>query len=155
MRSVIIESSKRLNKIFPQRPIMAYRRPKGLRDIRVHAKLNPDPSDDGTTGESKPCGNMRCFTCKLVTPIRIAKSSPGASVKLRRQTNRKSENVIYLIKCTRCGKQNVGDTKRVINECMNGHRSDWPKRKFKTSPSISTYICFRLASTFDKKPVQR
>ena len=50
----IIESSKRLNKIFPQKPIMAYRRPKSLRDILVHAKLNPDPSDDGPTGESKP-----------------------------------------------------------------------------------------------------
>ena len=37
----IIESSKRLNKIFPQKPIMAYRRPKSLWDILVHAKLNP------------------------------------------------------------------------------------------------------------------
>ena len=57
----IIESSKRLNKIFPQKPIMAYRRPKSLRDILVHAKLNPDPSDDGPTGESKPCGNKMCL----------------------------------------------------------------------------------------------
>ena len=77
----IIESSKRLNKIFPQKPIMAYRRPKSLRDILVHAKLSPDPSDDGPTGEPKPCGNKRCFTCKLMTPTQIAKSSSGASVK--------------------------------------------------------------------------
>ena len=69
----IIESSKRLNKIFPQKPIMAYRRPNSLRDnILVLAKLNPDPSDDGPTGESKPCGNKRCFTCKLMTPTQIA-----------------------------------------------------------------------------------
>ena len=46
-----------------------------VRDILVHAKLNPDPSDDGPTGESKPCGNKRCFTCKLMTPTQIAKSS--------------------------------------------------------------------------------
>ena len=38
---------------------MAYRRPKSLKDIIVHAKLNPDSSDDGPTGESKPCGNKR------------------------------------------------------------------------------------------------
>ena len=130
----IIESSKRLNKIFPQKPIMAYRRPKSLRDILVHAKLNPDPSDDGPTGESKPCGNKRCFTCKLMTPTQIAKSSSGASVKLKRQTNCKSANVIYLITCTQCGKQYVGETKRALNERMNGHRSDWTKRRFQRSP---------------------
>ena len=66
-----IESSKRLNEIFPQKPVMAYRRPKSLRDILVHAKLNSDPSDDGPTGESKPCGNNRCFTCKLMTPTKL------------------------------------------------------------------------------------
>ena len=113
---------------------MAYRRPKSLRDILVHAKLNPDPSDDGPTGESKPCGNKRCFTCKLMTPTQIAKSSSGASVKLKRQTNCKSANVIYLITCTQCGKQYVGETKRALNERMNGHRSDWTKRRFQRSP---------------------
>ena len=110
----IIESSKRLNKIFPQKPIMAYRRPKSLRDILVHAKLNPDPSDDGPTGESKPCGNKMCFTCKLMTPTQIAKSSSGASVKLKRQTNCKSANVIYLLTCTQCSKQYVGETKQNV-----------------------------------------
>ena len=63
--------------------IYIYRRPNSLRDILVHAKLNPDPSDDGPTGESKPCGNKRCFTCRLMTPTQIAKSSSGASVKLK------------------------------------------------------------------------
>ena len=68
----ITESSKRLNKTFPQKPIMAYRRPKRVRDILIHAKLNPDSSADGTTGESKPCGSKRCFTFKRVTPTQIA-----------------------------------------------------------------------------------
>ena len=112
---------------FPSKAHNAYRRPKSLRDILVHAKLNPDPSDDGPTGKSKPCGNKRCFTCKLMKPTQIAKSSSGASVKLKRQTNCKSENVIYLITCTQCGKQYVGDTKRSLNERMNGHRSNWTK----------------------------
>ena len=102
----------------------AYRRPKSLRDILIHAKLNPDPSDDGPTGESKPCGDKRCFTRRLMTPIQIAKSSSGASVKLKRQTNCKSANVTYLITCTQCGKQYVR---------MNGHRSNWTKQRFQRS----------------------
>ena len=68
-----------------------------------------------------------------MTPTQIAKSSSGASVKLKRQTNCKSANVIYLITCTQCGKQYVGETKRAFNERMNGHRSDWTKRRFQRS----------------------
>ena len=66
--------------------------------------------------------------------IYIYKSSSGASVKLKRQTNCKSANVIYLITCTQCGKQYVGETKRALNERMNGHRSDWTKQRFQRSP---------------------
>ena len=64
----------------------------------------------------------------------IYKSSSAASVKLKRQTNCKSANVIYLITCTQCGKQYVGETKRALNERMNGLRSDWTKRRFQRSP---------------------
>ena len=50
---LIIDSSKHLNKIFPQKRIMVYKRSKSLRDILVRAKLNPDPSDDEPKGESR------------------------------------------------------------------------------------------------------
>ena len=66
---LIIDSSKGWNKIFPQKPIMAYRRPKSQRDTLVHAKLNPDPSDDGPTGKVKSCGNKRCFSYYDTNPI--------------------------------------------------------------------------------------
>ena len=113
---------------------MAYRKPKTLRNILVHAKLKPVPSDDEPTGESKPCGNKRCLTCKLMTPTKITKSSSGASMKLRRQINSKSANVIYLNTCTQYGKRYIGETKRALNERMNGHRSDWTKRRCQRSP---------------------
>ena len=113
-----------------QKPIMVYRIPKSRRDILVHAKLNPDPSDDGLIGDSKPCGDKRCFTCKLMTPTKNAISSSGASVNLKKQTNCKTANIIYLITCTQCDKQYVGETKRALNERMNGHCSDWTKRRF-------------------------
>ena len=84
--------------------------------ILVHAKLKPDTSDNGPTGEPKPCGDQTCFICKLMTPTEIAKSSSRASVKLRRESNSKSANVIYLITCTQSGKQYVGATKFALNE---------------------------------------
>ena len=40
----IIESSDHLSTVFPQKPIMAFRRPKSLRDHLVRARLKPIPS---------------------------------------------------------------------------------------------------------------
>ena len=102
-------------------PIMAYRRPKHLMNILVHAKLNPDSSDDGPKRESKPCCNKRCFTCNLMTPTQIAKSSSGASVKLKGQTNCKSANAIYLITFSKCGEQYLGEPKRDERSPVAGH----------------------------------
>ena len=42
----IIESFSTLSEIFTERPTMACRRPKGLRDLLVRAKLKPDMRDD-------------------------------------------------------------------------------------------------------------
>ena len=45
----ITESSSTLSEIFAERPTMAYRRPKSLRDLLVRAKLKPDMRDDPTS----------------------------------------------------------------------------------------------------------
>ena len=48
-----IESSSKLKRIFPEKPLVAYRRPKSLKDILVRAKLNSLPS------QSKHCRVFR------------------------------------------------------------------------------------------------
>ena len=101
----IIESSKDFSRVFPEKPIMAYRRPKSLRDLLVHAKLKPDPKDNKPLAESKPCGRARCQTCKIILGTQTVKSSSGAVVKLKCDTNCKIANVVYLISCCKCQKQ--------------------------------------------------
>ena len=82
----IIDSSERLKKVFPKKPVMAYRRPKSLRDLLVKARLPQDPMDNTLPGESKPCGGRACSCCKVMTPTQVAKYSNGAPVKLKHQT---------------------------------------------------------------------
>lgn len=136
----IIESSEYLSCSLPEKPIMAYRRPKSLRDLLVRARLKPDPKDDGPPGESKPCGRARCQTCKMITTSQTIKSSSGAIVKLRHDTNCITENVVYLISCSKCEKQYVGETKGPLNKRMNGHRDDWRHRRFERSP-VAEHFC--------------
>ena len=73
---------------------MAYRRPKSLRDLLVHAKLKADPKDNEPLGESKPCGRARCQTCKMILGTQTVKSSSGAVVKLKCDKNCKTANVV-------------------------------------------------------------
>ena len=39
-----------------------------------------------------------------------------------------SENLIYLIKCSNCNIQYVGETSKQLNHRMNGHRSSFGKK---------------------------
>ena len=119
---------------------MAYRRPKSLRDLLVRAKLKPDMRDDEPLGETRPCGKARCKTCKMITPTQIAKSASGATIKLRCNTCCKTTNVVYLITCTKCGKQYVGEIGEHVNQRMNGHRDDWKHKRFERSP-VAEHFC--------------
>ena len=62
----ILHTTQRLQKVFPDTPLHAYRRPKNLRDLLVHAELSPP--ELSTALGSTPCGSRRCLTCKHITP---------------------------------------------------------------------------------------
>ena len=130
----IIESSSTLSEVFTERATMAYRRPKSLRNPLVRAKLKPDMHDDEPLGETRPCGKAKCKTCKMITPTQIPKSAYGATIKLRCNTSCKTTNVVYLITCTKFGKQYVGETGNHVNQWMNGHRDVWKHKRLERSP---------------------
>ena len=135
----IIDSSDHLSTVFPQKPIMAYRRPKSLKDHLVRARLKPDPTDDEPLGECKPCGRSSCQTCRMIIPSQTATSSSGAHVKLKGDTNCRTQNVVYLMSCGKCGKQYVGETKGPLNIRMNGHRDDLRHKRFDRSPTAEHF----------------
>ena len=130
----IIESSSTLSEIFTERPTMAYRRPKSLRDRHVRAKLKPDMRDDEPLGEIRSCGKARCKICKMITSTQIAKSASGTTIRLRCDTSCKTTNVVYLITCTKC---ETGDH---VNQRMHGHRDDWKHKRFEWFP-VAELFC--------------
>ena len=135
----IIESSDELKDIYQSKPVMAFRRPKSLRDFLVRARLKPNSNDDNQNGECRPCGRKRCQCCKMITSAGTVKSSSGATVRLRQNTDCTTENVVYLISCSSCNKQYVGETKGPLNKRMNGHRDDWRHRRFERSPTAEHF----------------
>ena len=77
----LLNVSPRLQKIFPEKPVIAYRRPRNLRDLLVRAQLTPKEflPGSGTT----PCGVKRCLTCKHIkTGTTVHSNHTGHCFKL-------------------------------------------------------------------------
>ena len=129
-----IQSSAQLKDIFPEKPIIAYRRPKSLRDILVRAKLKPNLNDT-PLGQSGPCGTHRCQTCNLMSVTQsFTQTTTGAIINIKVNANCKTRNIVYLMTCKQCQKQYVGETKLQLNQRINLHRSDVNTHKLERSP---------------------
>ncbi len=118
---------------FAQKPLISYRRPKNLADYLIRAKVPTDKPPD-----SKPATNPNMKPCK--TPWNCPycpKKRDGRQYFTSSQTGRRykspvytcnTKNVIYLITCTQCKMQYVGETSRTFKERMKEHEG-YVKRK--------------------------
>ena len=85
---------------------------------------------------SEPCHKQFCKCCKEIENKNSFKSSTTKKAyELQTPMNCDSENVIYLITCTRCYKQYVGQTERRLKDRLNAHRSNI-KRAVNTAVGI-------------------
>ena len=64
----MLHVSERLKEAIPEAPIIAYRRPRNLRDLLVRAELKPISEDTEHNGNS-PCNNRRFKTCQHIKVI--------------------------------------------------------------------------------------
>ena len=83
--------------IFPELPLVSYRRDRNLRDYLVHSAERSD-ADAGTFA----CRHPRCLTC-LHTTSQTLLQSPKRRHTIRDRFTCQSENVVYSIICRRCG----------------------------------------------------
>ena len=115
--------SPRLQQAIPEKPVIAYKRAKNLRDLLVNAQLKPSfllPALGST-----PCGSSRCLTCQHIrTGTTVQSTSTGHSFNVRATATGKTSNVIYVIECKLCNVQYVGETQNALHIRLNGHRND-------------------------------
>ena len=108
---------------FPERPFFAYRRPKNLRDLLVHANLKPSHLEPARG--SSPCESKRCLTCQHIrSGTSVQSTVSGRTFRVHATANCKTSNVVYLIECSLCHVQYVGETRNALHIRMNRHRGD-------------------------------
>ena len=102
--------------------MVAYRQPPNLKRQLCHTKLPSINRDKRILPGTKKCGNRPCKMCYYVEVKNEIKSHVTRSVyKNTNSFNCQTTGVIYLISCTKCGKQYVGQTGRRCVDRFSNH----------------------------------
>eukprot|EP00061_Rhincodon_typus_P005798 g25750.t1 len=97
-----------------------------------------------TSPTTIPCNRRRCYTC----PYTYARTSiPGPKIQtfhIRQMFTCTSANVVYCIRCSRCGLLYIGETKRRLGDrfverlrSVHDERQHFPVANHFNSPSHS------------------
>ena len=107
--------------------IKGNRRAKNLRDILVRAKLpthsgnNEHPTKDANKANNV-CNKPHCQYCRMInTTGKITSVVTHQDYNTRSQVSCRSNNIVYCLCCTKCGKHYVGQTKRPLVERLREH----------------------------------
>lgn len=121
----VLQNDTKTAAIFPSHPIVAYRRPKCIKNIVV--KNRPEKSEGEKPKTTKKCGN-----CKLCPQIRTAESitNPQKNIKIEIKDGGtcRSKGVVYAAICKKCDKIYVGQTGDQLKDRFSKHRYDAKKR---------------------------
>ena len=113
----ILSTDPETRGIFPEPPLVSYRRDKNLRDFLVHSTSGSQrPLDAG----SFPCRRPRCQTCQYITSQTVL-HGPKRSHTIQNRFTCQSENVVYCITCRRCTTMYIGETGRRLRERFGEH----------------------------------
>ena len=123
-------------------PIIAFRRPRNLKDILVHAniaKVKPRPPGNFKCGKN-------CINCsRMLVSTDVTSPINGYSHHLKHYFDCKSTFVIYCIICAKCSKLYIGQTSNSLASRMTAHIADIRNNKPNKIPTTVAKH-FRLAN---------
>lgn len=115
----ILHASEDMKKVFVERPMVAYRRPRNLKDDLVRSKVK---RQNNTDNGMRKCGKSRCQICKFVDEG-CTFEGQGRTFIINFVFDCDSAGVIYLITCETCRKIYVGSTITPFRKRFNNHKS--------------------------------
>ena len=132
-----LHASERLQKAFPLPSLIAFRRPRNLRDYLVQAALT---STFQEPLGNRLCGASRCKTCLILLAIdKLSSHTTGQHFKIEVNASYKSSNIIYLITCRRCGQQYIGKTEQRLHCRINSCQYNIVYKTTKESPGAENF----------------
>ena len=113
----ILSGDPQTKEIFPQPPLVAYRRDCNVRDALVHTA---DRNQPGPHVGTSPCTHNRCRTCDYISRDSTLQG-PQCSFNIKDAFTCKSSGLVYAISCRRCSAVYIGETGRTLRERFGEH----------------------------------
>ena len=131
----ILNINENLAETFSEKPIIAYKRNKNLRDyigqttIENNKVVRKNKTNWKTNGKCSKClANNRTLCCNQIQQTsKFTSYKTNNTYDIYHKVNCKSKYVIYLMECTLCKLQYVGKSERPFNIRINNHRKDITK----------------------------
>ena len=114
----ILQSDPETAPIFPNPPLVSFKRDRNLRNSLVRSSLPPN-LEPGTFN----CSRKVCNTCPFInskTHIR----GPNGSYQVNDHFDCTTSNIIYCITCTLCNKLYIGESGRKLGDRFREHLLD-------------------------------
>ena len=129
----LLKFSELCTKALPDKPLFATRRATNLKDTLIRSRLSPD--FDHTTN-IKNCKKRNCDLCAQLTttPRSVTCTSTGKTHKVT-NVQCTTENVVYLLTCSVCKIQYIGETKNSFRHRYGDHKG-YIRRKEKQPTAI-------------------
>ena len=113
-----------MKKVFPEPPMVAWRRPKSIKDKVVKTKVPPAPS--GRPHRELPglkrCNKPTCVICPYVKTGHLVKSTnTDKIVTLTSSYNCETSGIIYKIDCLKCTQEYIGQSGRTLAKRFGEH----------------------------------
>ena len=125
----LLQLDETTGKAFAQKPIIAYRRNKNLRDLLGQTTISNNlvkRPKARLLGKCKPCKpNRNKLCCKqLISTNKVMSTVTKRSHNIYDNTNCKTSYLIYVMQCMKCNIQYVGKSEPAFEIRLNNHRAD-------------------------------
>ena len=98
--------SEEHRKVFPEPPLIAFRRCKNLKDILVRARLSSEENGGTDKKGCSRCGKSRFQVCHVMSNSEHFRSNLDTwEYRINYSFNCDSSDDVYLLECTVCGVQ--------------------------------------------------
>ena len=112
----------KLKEVFPDPPLIAYKRQKNLRQVLLRAKVPPESKRP----KRELLGMRKCMKDVYCNYIMVGDYVRSTASSYKHQITTKvtcfTSNIIYLITCRRCLMQYVGESKRRLKDRLAEHQ---------------------------------
>ena len=139
----LLENDTKTSKIFTSQPLVAFRRPRSIKNILVKNDILPKEEKPVST---QPCGN--CILCKNIWTTEIIRNK-NIEIEIKDGGNCQTRGVIYAARCKKCDELCIGQTHKSTNLRFSGHRYDIKRRPEKENTELATHFS-RCDHDFEK-----